>query len=220
MKLWLEQFNSTWDISKKHLEDAVEADILKLSKKQMQEFNIKFEKVKSQKKDFSKDKMLKMLIDYLKPNSEYDILLLNKRLQILIHIEIKSSSTKGDVSCAETERYLNIFLENSPVKSSTHNFRNLRSRYESAKDQLRKGQQMFENVMKPIADTLENWRYTGFVAFPEIENRNELTQYLKLADEDITVRILVISFKLKSRFYSLCLLEVKSRMISVGGSMN
>ena len=117
MKLWLEQFDSTSDISKKHLEDAVEADILKLSKKQMQEFNIKFEKVKSQKKDFSKDKMLKMLIDYLKPNSEYDILLLNKRLQILIHIEIKSSSTKGDVSCAETERYLNIFLSSKKFYS-------------------------------------------------------------------------------------------------------
>ena len=47
---------------------------------------------------------------------------------------------------------------------------------------------MFENVMRPLADTLGGWQYTGFVAFPEIENRNELNQYLKLGDEDLTVK--------------------------------
>ena len=46
---------------------------------------------------------------------------------------------------------------------------------------------MFENVMKPVADTPDGWQYTGFVAFPEIDNRTELNQYLKLGEEDLMV---------------------------------
>ena len=73
------------------------------------------------------------------------------------------------------------------VKVSCPYSRNLRSRYESAKDQLGKGRKMFENVMKPVADTPDGWQYTGFVAFPEIDNRTELNQYLKLGEEDLMV---------------------------------
>ena len=117
MKIWLEQFDSICDIGKNHLDDAMKAGILKMSKKQMQKFYIDFEKGKKLKKGFSKEKMLKMLIDYLKPNSEYDILLLIKRLQIFIQIEIKSSSISGNISCAETERYQHSIYESSTVKS-------------------------------------------------------------------------------------------------------
>ena len=82
-----------------------------MTKKQLQKFKIEFEKAKSKRqkdKDktyFSKDHIFKMVLDYLKPNSEYDVLLVVKRLKLLIHIEIKSSSTGGNISCEETERY-------------------------------------------------------------------------------------------------------------------
>ena len=104
MKLWLEQFHSIRDIGKSQLDDAMKAGILKLSKKQLQKFNIEFEKSKLHKKDFSNEHVFKMLLDYLKPNSEYDILLVIKRLQIFLHIEIKSLSIGDNFSCEETER--------------------------------------------------------------------------------------------------------------------
>ena len=46
---------------------------------------------------------------------------------------------------------------------------------------------MFENVMKPVADIPDGWQYTGFVAFPEIDNRAELNHFLKLGEEDLKV---------------------------------
>ena len=104
MKLWLEQFHSIRDVGKSQLDDAMKAGILKLSKKQLQKFNIEFEKSKHQNKDFSKEHVFKMLLDYLKPNSEYDILLVIKRLQIFLHIETKSLSIGNHFSRGETER--------------------------------------------------------------------------------------------------------------------
>ena len=77
--------------------------------------------------------------------------------------------------------------------------RNLRLRYESAKEQLEKGRKIFENVMKPVADTPESWQYTGFVAFPEIDNRTELNRYLNLAEKDLMVNLLHVN-KLKLKF--------------------
>ena len=47
---------------------------------------------------------------------------------------------------------------------------------------------MFENVLKPIADTPDGWQYAGFVAFPEIDNRAELNRHLKLGEEDLMVK--------------------------------
>ena len=80
---------------------------------------------------------------------------------------------------------------------------------------------MFEKVLKPIADTLGSWKHTGFVAFPEIDNRNELNRYLKLAKKDLMVkRTDVILFKLKSISFSSCLQKMKSRIRIAGGLMN
>ena len=81
----------------------------------------------------------------------------------------------------------NFYICESVIVSCPYS-RNSRSRYESAKEQLGKGRKMFENVMKPIADTLGGWQYTGFVAFPEIDNRTELNRYLKLGEEDLMVK--------------------------------
>ena len=82
----------------------MKAGILKMSKKQVQKLYIELQRAKTQKKDFSKEQMFKMLLDYLKPNSEYDILLVIKRLQIFLHIETKSLSIGGNCSHEETER--------------------------------------------------------------------------------------------------------------------
>ena len=46
---------------------------------------------------------------------------------------------------------------------------------------------MFENILRPVADISDDWHYIGFVAFPEIENRNELNKYLKLTEDDMKV---------------------------------
>ena len=63
----------------------------------------------------------------------------------------------------------------------------MRSRYDSAIDQLGKGKRMFENILRPVADISDDWHYIGFVAFPEIENRNELNKYLKLTEDGMKV---------------------------------
>ena len=108
MKLWLEQFHSIRDIGKSQLERAMKKGTLKLSKKQLEkfteEFNRELERAENQKKDFSKEHIFKMLLDYLKPNSEYDILLVIKRLQIFLHIETKSFSIDANIPREETER--------------------------------------------------------------------------------------------------------------------
>ena len=99
--------------------------------------------------------------------------------------------------------------------------RNLRSRYESAKEQLEKGRKMFENVMKPVADTPGGWHYTGFVAFPEIDNRTELNRYLNLGEEDLTVNLLRVNkLKFKFSFPSSCLQKLKLRTAITGGLMD
>ena len=112
---WMEQFDTISEISDDELDKAMKADILKMSQKQMQKFKIEFKKAKNQKKGISKDKMLRMLLDYLKPNSEYDILLLIKRLKIFLHIEIKSFSTSVNVPFEETQRYVILFLRREVI---------------------------------------------------------------------------------------------------------
>ena len=103
MKLWLEQFDSVEKISKEHLEGALKAGKFKMSEKQMEKFKKEFKKMKIQK--FSKEKLFRMLLDYIKPNSEYDNLLVIKRLQLVIHIEVKSFSIDGALAPSETKRY-------------------------------------------------------------------------------------------------------------------
>ena len=51
---------------------------------------------------------------------------------------------------------------------------------------------MFVNVLKPLAELTDDWTYYGFVAFPEIENRKELNQYLNLEDDYLKVKYLHI----------------------------
>ena len=65
---------------------------------------------------------------------------------------------------------------------------------------------MFEKVLKPIANTLGSWKHTGFVAFPEIDNRNELNHYLKLAKKDLMVkRTDVFLMQIKIHFFQFVL---------------
>ena len=63
-----------------------------------------------------------------------------------------------------------------------------RERYVSAKKQLEKGRNMFENTIKRLAN-IPDWRHVGFVCFTEIENRQVVRNHLPdLNDEDIQVR--------------------------------
>ena len=79
----------------------------------MEKLKKELQKVKIQEKEFSKEILFRILLDYIilkfldymKPNSEYDILLVIKRLQLVIHIEVKSLSIDGVLAPAETKRY-------------------------------------------------------------------------------------------------------------------
>ena len=105
VKLWLKQFQSIQDINKNQLDDALKAGILKMTKKQMQKFKIEFD-ANRKKEDISEDLFFKMVLEYLKPNSEYDTLLVIKRLKLFIHVEVKSASNKVYVSSEETAKYV------------------------------------------------------------------------------------------------------------------
>ena len=191
VKLWLKKFQSIQDINKKQLDDALKAGILKMTKIQMKKFKIEFDN-KRKKEDISEDLFFKMVLEYLKPNSEYDTLLVIKRLQLFIHVEVKSASNKVNVSSEETAKYVSTSCLSNTILCIILNLRNLRSRYASAKEQLRKGERMFVNIMKPLAELTDDWTYYGFVAFPEVENRKELNQYLNLEDDYLKVKYLHI----------------------------
>ena len=75
------------------------------------------------------------------------------------------------------------------INNTIYHFRNLRDRYDSAKEQLAKGEKMFDNVLKPLADISDAWTYLGFVSFPEIENKKVLNGFLKLSDIDLKVKL-------------------------------
>ena len=61
----------------------------------------------------------------------------------------------------------------------------MRNRYDLAKEQLAKGEKMFDNVLKPLANLSDGWTYLGFVSFPEIEDRTVLNRFLKLNDSQL-----------------------------------
>ena len=64
----------------------------------------------------------------------------------------------------------------------------MRSRYESAKEQLAKGERMFQNVLKPLAHVPESWNYIGLIAFPEIPNREMLAECISLTTKETEVK--------------------------------
>ena len=187
IKLWTGQFQSIQDINKNQLDNAWKAGKLKMTKKQMTKFKIHFEEAKRKKKNISRDNFFKMVLGYLKPNSEYDTLLVIKRLQLFIHIEIKSASNGIEVSSEETAKYVLTFSFSIAINVIS-NCSNLSARYESARDQLRRGERMFVNVLKPLVGLTDDWKYYGYVAFPEIENRKMLNQFLKLEDDYLKVK--------------------------------
>ena len=62
-----------------------------------------------------------------------------------------------------------------------------RKRYEEAKEQLQKGEKMFEKVLKSLTN-LRGWSYIGLVCFTEIENRGVFATELEdLKQDDIKV---------------------------------
>ena len=43
--------------------------------------------------------------------------------------------------------------------------------YDSADRQLKKGEELFNTVLKPLASLSEPWKHYGFKVFPEVESR-------------------------------------------------
>ena len=104
---WIQRFESVQQIRREDLDDALRED-LQISKAQMDKFKKEFEKQKMKLKDkeFSKETFFRMLLEYLKPNSEYDIVTVIQRLQTMVHVEVKSMSIDqaGVTSDSETGR--------------------------------------------------------------------------------------------------------------------
>ena len=62
-----------------------------------------------------------------------------------------------------------------------------RRRYEEAKAQIKKGEKLFEKVLKSVTN-LRDWSYVGLVCFTEIENRGVFMSELEdLRQDEIKV---------------------------------
>ena len=51
---------------------------------------------------------------------------------------------------------------------------------------------LFENVLSPLAQLPNGWRHVGFVCFPRVQSKDELSD--KLSEEDFQV-IMKVKFK-------------------------
>ena len=64
----------------------------------------------------------------------------------------------------------------------------LKKRYRDAREQLEKGRRLFESVLTPMTDLSgHNWKHLGFVCFPEVQSREELSETLNLNQEELKV---------------------------------
>ena len=113
-------------------------------------------------KMFSKEKLFRRLLEFLKPNSEYDVLLLIKNTKTILQIEVKSSAI------------------NQEDRTKSEN--NVKSKYYSAKDQLLKGKEMFKKIPQLFNCSSDSWNHVGLVCFPYIQSRKEF-DYLGLEDD-------------------------------------
>ena len=74
-----------------------------------------------------------------------------------------------------------------------------RKAYTKAKEQLQKGEEFLHHTMK-IMD-MQPWKYVGFVCFPNMENREDLTRAGVVNDED-ELKVLINKTKyLRLRLY-------------------
>ena len=63
-----------------------------------------------------------------------------------------------------------------------------REAYEKAKEQLKRGEEMMESLMFPLADC-GAWRHSAMFCFPQIESREVFAEKLHLSDTELKVGV-------------------------------
>ena len=114
------KFQSIESIDDKVLDEAITSSVLANADNQKQILKKELRAKKNTKEHF-----FRRFLEFLKPNSEFDIILVIKQLRTIIQIEVKS-------------------LTFNEEGNESHNI--VKKRYSSAKDQLLKGKEMFKKI--------------------------------------------------------------------------
>ena len=167
----MDKFDSIKKIGVSEVDDAVRNKILILTDNQKKILKEDMANIST------KEGLFRRLLNFLKPNSEYDTLLIVERTKTIIQIEVKSFTIKQD--------------QNQEKSQET-----LQERYNSAMNQLSKGKEMFEKISQLLAISSNPWTHVGLVCFPYIETREKLNTLLELSSEDLKVKAFHKSIKL------------------------
>ena len=156
------KFQSIESIDDKVLDEAITSNVLSLTNRQKQIL-----KKELRDKKITREHFFRRLLEFLKPNSEFDIILVIKQLRTIIQIEVKSST----------------FHEEGNKSNNI-----LKMRYSSAKDQLLKGKEMFKKITQLFCNSSDSWRHVGLVCFPYIKSRDDLENIIDSSPEDLKVK--------------------------------
>ena len=149
------------------IEEAVKSKVLSLTDCQK-----KILKKEVKAKKFSGEHFFRRLLDFLKPNSEFDIILVVKQQKTIIQIEVKSSTINQE---EKKEKSMNT----------------VKMRYSSARDQLLKGKEMFQKITQLNCNSSDSWKHVGLVCFPYIKSRKDIVDILN--PEDLKVKQILVS---------------------------
>ena len=97
---------------------------------------------------------------------------------------MKGVEKEGNVK----SRYYFRFLFSLNILQVTFYFR-----YKDASKQLKKGEDLFNKVLSPLAQLQKGWRHVGLVCFPRIMSKDEIPKD-KISVED-NQRIMKVKFK-------------------------
>ena len=110
MKKWLDSiyFDSGQQITEGHFDEKFDSVAHLMTKNQVDK--LKMELTKNRK--MSRARVCRYLLEFLKPNSEYDLIVVVERLRLFIQTEVKSLTIDEEkCSMSETKRYfLQIIL--------------------------------------------------------------------------------------------------------------
>ena len=156
------KFQSVESIADKDLDEAIRRNVLYLTNRQNQIL-----KKELRDKKITRERFFRRLLEFIKPNSEFDIILIIKQVRTIVQIEVKSSTINEE-------------------EKTTHNTVNMR--YSSAKDQLLKGKEMFNKITQLYCNNSDSWRHVGLVCFPYIKSRDDLDKIIDSSPDDLKVK--------------------------------
>ena len=62
--------------------------------------------------------------------------------------------------------------------------------YDGADRQIKKGKELFQNILSPLSSLSDGWKHLGFKVFPEVENR-EVFLNAGFSEEDVKVKKII-----------------------------